>query len=122
MLSFRTRGGQIQMRSHTGTGKNKVGYEKIRFCGTHASVIADTTSGLIRVISTDRTITLVNLQRLLTLYFNSTVIRQNAISFYQTFRDKPSIVRTGPTHFPGNRHSEQADGLHEAGPFKNFLP
>ena len=38
----------------------------------------------------------------------------NATSFCQTFRDRPSILGIGATGFPGNRHSEQADGLCES--------
>ncbi|KAH6666721.1 hypothetical protein B0J14DRAFT_604255 [Halenospora varia] len=51
--------------------------------------MACTTSGLIRVVSTNRTT--MSSQKLSTLCFDGTVMLPNATSFCQTFRDRPSM-------------------------------
>jgi hypothetical protein len=81
--------------------------------------MVSSTSGLIRVVSTNQTI--MSSQKLSILCFDGTVMRRNATSICQMFRRLPSTSATSLISFPRNRHSEQADGLREAGPFKSLL-
>jgi hypothetical protein len=81
-------------------------------------VMAYTSSRLIRVASTNRVV--LSSQRL-TLCFDGTVMLRNAIFICQMFRRLLSTSATSLVSFPRNRHSEQADGLREAGPFRSSL-
>jgi hypothetical protein len=82
-----------------GTGKNKDGYEKIRFCGNKRDTMPCNTSGLIRVVSIGRTI--MSSQKLSTLCFDGTVMRPNATSICQMFRRLSSISATSPISYHG---------------------
>ena len=81
--------------------------------------MACNTFGWTPVASTNRTA--LSSQRLSTPCFAGTVMRLNATSISQMFRDLPSTPTTSPTSCPGNRHFGKADGSLGAGPFKSLL-
>jgi hypothetical protein len=76
------------------------------------------TSGLIHVASTNR-IT-ISSQKLLIVCFGGIVMRLNAMSIYQTFRDLLARI-ISPISCSGNRYFGRADSSLGAGLFKSLL-
>ena len=100
-------------------GRTRLDTRRFGSAENKPDVMACTTSGLIRVASTNPTT--MSSQKLSTLCFDGTVMRRNVMSICQMFRRLASISATSLISCHGKWHSEQADGLRKAGPFRSSL-
>src|SRR6266496_4628273 len=100
-------------------GRTRLDTRRFGSAENKPDAMVSSTSGLIHVASTNRTI--MSSQKLSTLCFDGTVMRSNATSICQMFHRPSSTLATSLISYHGKWHSEQADGLREAGPFKSLL-
>jgi Heterokaryon incompatibility protein (HET) len=102
-----------------GTGRDKAGFEKIRFCGEQARRDSLQYSWIDTCCINKATIP--SSRRLSTLCFAGIRMRLNAMSIYQMFRQLRGKRAIRPPSLLGNQLFKKVDGLKEVGRSKNFL-
>src|SRR5271156_1681086 len=103
-----------------GTGKDKPGYKKIRFCGEQARQ-DDLQYFWVNTCCINKA-NYTNSRRLSTPCFAGAATRLDATSIYQIFLALPLTPTRSLTRGRGNEISGKADGPNGVGRFKSFLP
>jgi hypothetical protein len=100
-------------------GRTRLDTRRFGSTENRLDAMAYSISGLTHTISTNPIAS--SFKEVSTRCFDSTGIRLNAMYFWQMCRQLTSILLAKATGCRRNRHSEEADGLSEAGLFRSLL-
>jgi hypothetical protein len=100
-------------------GRRRLGIRRFGSAENRLDAMACSIFGLIHAVLTNLIAS--SFKEVLTRCFDGTAIRPNAMFFWQMCRQLTATPLVMATGCCGNRHSEEADGLSEAGLFRSLL-